>query len=153
MAAASRPEPVPDGLSGKKIKESTVMNIAKISKGLVLGLAMLMATSVFAASKGPLQLTAPANVAGKQLAAGEYTVKWDGTGPSVQLEIIKGKNVVATVPAQIVTLDHASSYDSAVVNTGNDGSRVLSQIRFSGKKMALEVSGEGGASSSGSSSN
>jgi hypothetical protein len=40
-----------------------------------------------------------------------------------------------------------------VVNTATDGSRVLSQIRFSGKKMALTVGGEGGASSSGSSSN
>jgi len=90
-----------------------------------------------------LQLAAPANVAGKQLAAGEYTVKWDGTGPSVQVEILKGKNVVATVPAQVVTLEHPSNYDSAVVNTNGDGSRVLSQIRFSGKKLALTVGGEG----------
>ncbi|HSS98294.1 MAG TPA: hypothetical protein VLK33_14745, partial [Terriglobales bacterium] len=79
---------------------------------------------------------------------------WDGNGPSVQLEIMKGKNVVATVPAQVVTLDHQSSYDSAVVNTDSSGSRNLSQIRFSGKKMALSVSGEGaGASGAGSSSN
>jgi len=126
------------------------MNFAKISKGLVLGLAILLATSAFAASKGPLQLAAPANVAGKQLAAGEYTVKWDGTGPSVQVEILKGKNVVATVPAQVVTLEHPSNYDSAVVNTNGDGSRVLSQIRFSGKKLALTVGGEGAGSSSGS---
>ncbi|HEY6181736.1 MAG TPA: hypothetical protein VIW67_05785 [Terriglobales bacterium] len=129
------------------------MQLAKTFKGLVLGSALLLATSAFAASKGPLQLTSPANVAGKQLPAGDYTVKWDGNGPSVQLEIIKGKNVVATVPAQVVTLDHASNYDSAVVNTDNSGGRVLSQIRFSGKKMALSVGGEGGASSGGSSSN
>jgi hypothetical protein len=129
------------------------MNFAKIFKGLVLGSALLVATSAFAASKGTLQLTSPATVAGKQLAAGEYTVKWDGAGPSVQVEIMKGKNVVATVPAQVVNLDHPSSYDSAVVNTASNGARNLSQIRFSGKKFALEVSGEGGASSSGSSSN
>ena len=130
------------------------MNFAKTFKGLVLGSALLLATSAFAASKGPLQLTAPASVAGKQLAAGDYTVKWDGNGPSVQVEIIKGKQVVATVPAQVVTLDHASSYDSAVVNTDGSGGRVLSQIRFSGKKMALSVGGEGGAASgAGSSSN
>jgi len=127
------------------------MNFAKTFKGLVLGSALLLATSAFAASKGPLQLNAPATVAGKQLAAGDYTVKWDGTGPNVQVEIMKGKNVVATVPAQVVTLDHESSYDSAVVNTDGSGGRVLSQIRFSGKKMALSVGGEGGgASSSGS---
>jgi len=128
------------------------MQLAKTFKGLVLGAALFLETGAFAASKGPLQLTAPATVAGKQLAAGDYTVKWDGNGPSVQVEIVKGKNVVATVPAQVVTLDHASSYDSAVVNTDNSGARVLSQIRFSGKKMALSV-GEGGGASSSSSSN
>ena len=126
------------------------MNLAKVSKGLILGLALLLSTGAFAASKGPLQLSSPATVAGKQLAAGEYTVKWDGTGPSVQVEILKGKNVVATVPAQVVTLEHPSNYDSAVVNTNGDGSRVLSQIRFSGKKLALTVGGEGAGSSSGS---
>ncbi len=129
------------------------MNFAKITKGLVLGSALLLATGAFAASKGALQLASSATVAGKQLPAGDYTVKWDGSGPSVQVEIMKGKNVIATVPAQIVNLDHASSYDSAVVNTASNGSRNLSQIRFSGKKFALEVSGDGGASSSGSSSN
>jgi hypothetical protein len=129
------------------------MNFAKTFKGLVLGSALLLATSAFAASKGALQLTAPATVAGKQLAAGDYTVKWDGNGPNVQLEILKGKNVVATVPAQVVTLDHESNYDSAVVNTDGSGGRVLSQIRFSGKKMALSVAGEGSGSSSSGSSN
>jgi hypothetical protein len=153
MATASRPETGSRRLFGKENKESTVMNIAKVSKGLVLGLALLLASSAFAASKGSLQLTSPALVAGKKLSAGEYTVKWDGSGTSVQVEIMKGKNVVATVPAQVVNLDHAPSNDSAVVNTGSDGTRVLSQIRFSGKKFALEVGGEGGASSSASSSN
>jgi hypothetical protein len=133
------------------------MITAKTFKGLVLGLALLLTSSAFAASKGPLQLSNPVNVAGKQLPAGDYTVKWDGAGPNVQVSIMKGKDVVATVPAQVVNLDHASDYDSAVVNTNGDGSRSLSQIRFSGKKTALEVSREGSArtgnSSSGSSIN
>ena len=126
------------------------MNLAKISKGLVLGLGLLLATSAFAASKGPLQLNAPVTVDGKQIAAGEYTVQWDGSG-SVQLSIMKGKNVVATIPAQVVNLDQPSSYNSAVVNTGKDGSRNLAQIRFSGKKMALSVGGESGGASGGGS--
>jgi len=122
-------------------------------KGLVLAVSMLLASAAFAASnKGPLQLNSAVNVAGKQLAAGDYMVKWDGDGPSVQLSIVKGKNVVATVPAQVVTLSSASGYDSAVVNS-EGGNRTLQQIRFSGKKFALEVSGSGGSSSSGGSSN
>ena len=129
------------------------MSTVKVLKGLVLGLALLLTSSAFAASKGTLQLSNPVNVAGKQLPAGDYTVKWDGAGPNVQVNILKGKDVVATVPAQVVNLSQAPSYDSAVVNTNGDGSRSLSQIRFSGKKFALEVGGEGSASagSSGSS--
>jgi hypothetical protein len=129
------------------------MKTANRLKGLVLGLALVLASSAFAASKGSLQLNSPVMVAGKQLAAGEYTVKWDGSGPSVQVEIVKGKNVVATVPAQVVDLASPASYDSAVVETGGNGGRVLSQIRFAGKKFALSVGGDAGSSSGGSSVN
>ncbi len=128
------------------------MKATTISKAIILGLAMLLATTAFAASnKGPLQLTTPVNVAGKQLAAGDYTVKWDGSGSAVQVSIMKGKNVVATVSAQVVDLPSPSAYDSAVV-TNEGAARNLQQIRFSGKKFALQVS-DGGSGSSGSSSN
>ena len=127
------------------------MKATTISKATILGLAMLLATTAFAASnKGPLQLTTSVNVAGKQLAAGDYTVKWDGSNAATQVSIMKGKNVVATVPAQVVDLPSPSAYDSAVVTT-DGGSRNLQQIRFSGKKFALQVSDGGSASSAGSS--
>jgi hypothetical protein len=32
---------------------------------------------------------------GKQLKAGNYSVQWDGNGPNVQLNILRGKSVVA----------------------------------------------------------
>lgn len=129
------------------------MKASKILKGLLPMLALLLASSAFAANKGPLSVTDKVTVAGKPLAAGNYTVQWQGTGPSVELSIMQGKKVVATVPAKIVNLDNSASYDSAVVNTGSDGSRALSQIRFSGKKFALEVGGEAGAGMGGGSSN
>ena len=74
------------------------MSVSKISKGLLLGLALLLATSGFAANKGSLQVDDPVTVNGKQLAAGEYTVKWDGAGPNVELNIMKGKNVSPPCP-------------------------------------------------------
>src|SRR5260370_38338060 len=85
------------------------MKASKISKGLLLGLALLLATSVFAANKGSLQVSDPVTVNGKQIDAGEYTVKWDGNGPNVELNILRGKNVLATVPARIVALDRPPS--------------------------------------------
>ena len=78
------------------------MKVAKMFKGLLLGLALLLATSVFAANKGSMQVTDPITVNGTQLSAGNYTVKWDGDGPNVELNIMRGKNVVATVPARMV---------------------------------------------------
>jgi hypothetical protein len=128
------------------------MTVSKMFKGLLLGLSVLLATGAFAASKGSLQVNAPVSVAGKQLAAGNYEVKWDGSGPNVELSILKGKNVVATVPAQIVNLDRSPEDNAAVVRTDENGSRVLAQIRFSGKKTALQIGGEASGSSSGGSS-
>ena len=118
------------------------MKASKITKGLLLGLALLLATSAFAANKGSLKVSDPVTVNGKQLAAGEYKVSWEGNGPSVELHIMQGKNVVATVPAKVVDLPRPASDDGAVVNTSGDGSRSLSQIRFSGKKYALAVGGD-----------
>ena len=115
------------------------MNALKISRGLLLGLTLLLATSVFAINKGSLQVSDPVTVNGKQLSAGEYTVKWDGNGPNVELNILRGKNVVATVPARMVDLDRIPSRDSAVTVLSPDGHKSLNEIRFSGRKYALAV--------------
>ncbi len=118
------------------------MKVSTISKGLLLGLALLLATSVFAANKGSLQVSDSVTVNGKQIPAGEYTVKWEGNGPNVELNILRGKNVVATVPARMVDLDRVQDRDSAVSVVGNDGRKSLSEIRFSGKKYGLAINAE-----------
>ena len=118
------------------------MTVAKISKGLLLGLALLLATSVFAANKGSMQVTDPITVNGTQLRAGDYTVKWDGAGPNVELNIMRGKNVVATVPARMVDLNQPPSRDSLVTIVNGDGHKALNEIRFSGKKYAFAINAE-----------
>jgi hypothetical protein len=115
------------------------MKFATVSKSLVLGLAVLLASSAFAATKGSLQLNHPVTVNGTQLKAGEYKVEWDGTGSSVELSIKQGKNVVAKVPARIVDLSSASQSDAAVTRKNDDGSSTLAGLRFQGKKVALEI--------------
>jgi hypothetical protein len=118
------------------------MNVSKISKGLLLGLALLLATSGFAANKGTLQVANPVTINGKSLPVGEYTVKWDGAGPNVEVNILKGKNVVATVPARMVALNQSPDRDSIVTNVSDDGQKSISEFRFSGKKYALAVNAE-----------
>lgn len=119
------------------------MTTSKISKGLLLGLALLLATSVFAATnKGSLQVSSPLTVNGKELPAGDYTVKWDGAGPNVELNIMRGKNVVATVPARMVDLEQSPNRDSLITTVNSDGRKSLNEIRFGGKKFALAINAE-----------
>ena len=127
------------------------MKSSKISKGLLLGLALLLATSTFAANKGSLVVSDPVTVSGKSLAAGEYTVKWDGNGPNVELNILRGKNVVATIPARLIDLDRSASGNTSVVKRNDDGSKSLSEIRFAGKKYALALGNESAKADAGDS--
>jgi hypothetical protein len=118
------------------------MKLSMVSKGLLLGLALLLATSAFAANSGSLTVQEPLTVSGKLLPAGDYKVKWDGTGSNVEVSIVQGKKVLATAPARLVDLKDSSKSDAAVVRKNDDGSRSLSEIRFSGKKFALALGTE-----------
>ena len=127
------------------------MKSSKISKGLMLGLALLLATSAFAANKGSLQVSDPVMVSGKQLAAGDYIVKWEGNGPNVELNILQGKRVVATIPARLIDLDRSADGNSAVVRKNDDGTKTLAEIRFAGKKYALALGDESAKADTGDS--
>jgi hypothetical protein len=135
------PKPIPDGFWERKGSD---MRISKLSKGLLLILAVLLAMSAFAANKGNLQISDTVTLAGKQLAPGNYTVRWEGSGPSVQASIIQGKYVVATVPARLVDLDRTPGHDAAVTRRGENGSKSLDEIRFYGKKQALAFTEQSG---------
>lgn len=112
---------------------------SSISKGLLLGLALLLAATAFASNKGSLAITDNCTVAGKQLTKGDYKVSWEGNGPDVQVNIMKGKEVVATVPAHMTELQNSPQRDSAILSNDGNGSKTLSEIRFAGKKYALAV--------------
>jgi hypothetical protein len=116
------------------------MNISKISKSLTLGLAVLLATGAFAsnkANKGSFQLADTATIGGTQVKAGQYQVKWDGDGANVQLTVMKGSTVVATVPAHLIDLAQKPADDSAIVKRNADGTSTVAEIHFGGKKQGL----------------
>jgi len=119
------------------------MKFANISKGLLAGLTLLLATSVFAANthnnKGSLQLQNSVTVSGKTVPAGDYSVKWEGTGSNVQLNILQGSKVVASTSARLVDLNQSSVSDSTVLKSNGDGSKSLAEIRFGGKKFAIAL--------------
>ena len=115
------------------------MKFSTVSKSVVMGLALLLASSAFAANKGSLTLLNPATVSGTKLKAGDYKLEWDGSGPDVQVSIMQGKNVVAKVPAKVVDLSAPAQDNAAVVNKSDSGSNTLTGARFAGKKYALEI--------------
>lgn len=114
------------------------MKMTNVAKSLLMGAALLLGSSAFAANKAQLHLQNPTSVNGTQLKAGDYKVQWDGTGPNVEVSILQGKNVVAKTSAKLVDLSSAASNDAAVVKRNDDGSNSLSGIRFEGKKYSLE---------------
>ena len=115
------------------------MKLTKTIHGVVIGSALLLTANAFASSKGALHVSSPETVAGEHLTTGDYIVRWEGGGPSVQLTIMKGAKVVVSAPAKLVALDSVSPSDSVILDVDNNGSRTVSQIFFSGKKFALQL--------------
>lgn len=127
------------------------MKFATVSKTLVMGLALLLASSAFAANKASLQLHNPTMVNGTKLQPGDYKLEWDGTGPNVEVSVMQGKNVLAKAPARLVDLPTAALNSAAVTKTNDDGSKNLEGVRFEGKKYALELGPASDGMSAGSS--
>jgi 16S rRNA U516 pseudouridylate synthase RsuA-like enzyme len=116
------------------------MKLNNLAKAVVLGLAVLLASSAFASNKGSLQVREAVEVNGQQLPAGNYQVRWDGAGSNVEVSIMQGKKEVAKTSAKVLALDKPYGYDSAVVDH-EGGKAAISEVRFAGKKYALAIGG------------
>ncbi len=126
------------------------MKLTHVAKTVVLGLAVLLASSAFASNKGSLVVREALEVNGQQLAPGEYQLRWDGTGSNVEISFMKGNKEVAKASARVVAVDKAPEYDLAIVDR-TSGKAAVSELRFAGKKYALAIGTEK-AEMSGSSS-
>jgi hypothetical protein len=126
------------------------MKLNNLAKAAVLGLGVLLASSAFASNKGSLQVRETVEVNGQQLPAGDYQVRWDGTGSDVEVSFMQGKKEVAKTSAKVVALDKPYDYDSAVVEH-EGGKAAISEVRFAGKKYALAIGGTDKAEMSSSS--
>ena len=87
--------------------------------------------------KESFQIAAPAQVAGKQLPAGNYRLTWKGPGPTVQVEISQSGKMVARVPARLVLLNAKSPVTTPEMQSNPDGSSSLLSLRFSKQSFAL----------------
>jgi hypothetical protein len=117
------------------------VNTSRGTKSIFLTAVILVATSGFAADKASLNLLDPTTVGGKQLPVGSYKLQWEGTGEQVELKIYQGKNVIATTPAHVVTLERPVRSNAVGTTRNADGSTSLTRIDFAGKRYALEITG------------
>jgi hypothetical protein len=125
------------------------MKLNDLAKSVVLGLAVLLASSAFASNKGSLEVAESVEVNGQQLNPGDYQLRWDGTGSNVKVSFLKGGKEVAKASAQVVELEKPASYSSAVIDQSN-GKASISMVRFAGKKYALQITPTEKAAMSGS---
>ena len=81
---------------------------------------------------------------GKPIASGVYNIQWGTNGDldRVQVQLSRGRRVVATATARLIEHPVASPYDSVLLRTGD---RELTEIRFAGKTSAIALFDAGGA--------
>src|ERR1700680_1006600 len=115
------------------------MKFATISKSLLMGLVLVLASGAFAATKADLTLQSSTTINGAKLKPGDYRLEWEGSGPNVEVSIRQGKKVLAKVPAKVVDLNFPSANNAAILKMNGDGTSTLAGARFEGKKFALEL--------------
>lgn len=118
------------------MKSSALLNL------MAAGSVLLLTANAFTASKGSLTIPKKVSVEGKTLPAGEYSVKWEGDGPNVELKLLRDGKLIATVPAHTIALQHKDEQDSVFIKKNDDGTESMSEIHFSGKKYAFAIGNE-----------
>ena len=114
------------------------MKMSRVSI-LLFGATLLFSSAALAGetNKGTLRLDDKVVVDGKPLAPGNYRVEWDGSGPTVQVKLLQGKQAVATIPAHLTEQASPNSQDGYATTAEPDGSRALTAIFF--KRFTLQI--------------
>ena len=117
---------------------------------LLVGSSLMLSAGAFAGNgnKKSLHLYESVTLEGKQLPPGEYRFEWSGTGPDVKVDILKGKETVASVSARIVAVPVSNKVDGYSATDGKDGSHSLTTVFFSGEKFDLQIGDASSANTS-----
>ena len=125
------------------------MKLNKLSVSL-LALGLLGSSAAFAreSNKTTLNLAEAVTINGKTLNPGKYTVDWQGSGSSVQVNILQGKQTVATAPAHL-TEEGIRNNSTAYGSTAQaDGTHTLTTIYVGGQRTTLEFNTDQASSAS-----
>ena len=104
----------------------------KLLQILVIAGFLALAASAYAANTINLEHAAAVN--GKQLAAGQYEVKFSGSG---DVTFLRGKTEVATAKATLKDLDSKARFGAVVTKVNGSSLPSITEIQFEGKKQVL----------------
>lgn len=107
----------------------------------VLVFALAMSVAAFAASKSEtVTLYQDAQLNGKTLPAGDYTVKCNTTGTTAQVQFLRNGKEVASANGQVKQLNPAPESNQVVVQDGNGGG-TISEVDFSHSGTGVTFAG------------
>lgn len=115
-------------------------NIKYLGGAVLAGLLALPVTA-FAKDKneGNLMLSSPVQVGSTQLEPGSYKVEWQGSGPTVNVDILQDNKTVVTSPAKVVT--YSEGVDAVVTGpaAADPQKTTLQEIDFGKQKEGLRL--------------
>ncbi len=92
--------------------------------------ALTMSVTAFAGSKSEnVTLYHDAQLNGKTIPAGDYTVKCDTSGSTAQVKFLRNGKEVASASGQVKQLSNAPDHNQVVTQDGN-GAATISEIDF-----------------------
>jgi hypothetical protein len=121
------------------------MNLNGVSKHLARALALFLFVSLPAFANNAhtlhtLQMSdSVVTPNGMKIPAGIYDVTYESHSPTATVTFKQGKRVVATVDGKWVDRDVEYKNNAIVYNVDPAGSRTLIEIRFAGRRQALEL--------------
>lgn len=101
--------------------------------------ALLSAVNLQAARSKTQNVFVPfaGTVAGTHLASGQYHVKCETSGATAKLTFVLNRKVIATVEGKVVNRSEHYSMNQVIYNTKPDGTRTITEIRFTHPDQAI----------------
>jgi hypothetical protein len=78
---------------------------------------------------------------GKELAAGPYTISWQGEPTDLKVLVLRGSRVVAEGQGRFEEREARASNDAVVSRRDGSGAYVLSAVQFAKKNTVLVLAG------------
>jgi hypothetical protein len=115
---------------------------------IVAVLASSLSLNAFAKDKNETHVwfSERVQIGSNEVKPGDYKLRWDGNGPDVKVQVVKDKDVVATVPAKLLANESTRNGNAvtgdAVTISGNGDIKQLDRVDFARGRQSL-VFGEG----------